>query len=348
MKGQAIFQLLMLLREETDENHRLTQQNLLDRMKQRYDVQLNRRTLKVYLDALAEAGYSLCSTKKQRTLPDGSVETMHTDWYMEPQFEPGELRMMTDLLSAMPSLPDKQRNMLVDKLTQGASPTYRESAQESHVVYLHAPAAKQMLYTVEVLCEAITRNCTVQFRYGNYVLNEDGEPVLQPRTRSDGSVREYLVSPYEIVVSHGKYYLMCCKEPHRTVSHYRIDHIMDIRLTEQFERMPLSETLEQSTEHPRDLAEQLYMYSGSSVPCKFLADINIIGDVLDWFGDDATFEQTIQDQVIVHVRTNPTALHHWALQYGDYVTVLEPVSLREAIGKTVHRLARAYEDKLAN
>lgn len=345
MKGQAIFQLLSVLQEETDENHRFTQQMLLDRMQKRFDTKLNRRTLKVYLDALDEAGFTLCSAKKNRTNPDGTVETVQTDWYLEPQFEPGELRMLTDLLSAMPSLPDAQRDTLISKLTTHASPTFQQSAANSSMIYLHTPAAKQLLYTVELLCEAISKNCTVQFQYGNYVLDALNRPQLQPRERSDGTVREYLVSPYEIVISHGKYYLICCKEPHRSISHYRIDRIMNIRLNEEFERLPLTETTEGGTgfEHPKMFAEQLYMYSGMPVTCKFRADNQIIGDVIDWFGDSASFEPDFDRRhVNVTVEAQPTALHHWALQYGDHVTVQEPKSLRDLIRDTVQQLSKEY------
>ena len=87
MKGQLIFQLLTLLQEETDEAHRLSQQAISERIQARYGVKINRRTLKTYLDELTAAGYPLCSTKKTRTLPDGTTETLQTDWYLEPQFE---------------------------------------------------------------------------------------------------------------------------------------------------------------------------------------------------------------------------------------------------------------------
>ena len=346
MKGQAIFQLLTILQEETDENNRFTQQMLLERMQERFGTKMNRRTLKVYLESLDEAGFTLCSTKKQRVNPDGTTETVQTDWYLEPQFEPGELRMLTDLLSAMPSLPDSQRDTLIKKLTAHASPTFRKSAAKSGIIYLHTPAAKQLLYTVEILCEAVTKNCTVQFQYGNYVLNQENQPILQPRKRSDGSAREYLVSPYEIVISHGKYYLVCCKEPHRSISHYRIDRIMNIRLNEEFERLPLADTTEGDTdfEHPKMLAEQLYMYSGSPVTCEFQADRAIIGDVIDWFGESAAFEPAKEPELVhVTVQTQPTALHHWALQYGDRVTVTAPESLRATIQSTVSRLSNAYK-----
>ena len=342
MKGQVIFQLLKLLQEETDEEHRMSQQMIAERMQARYGIKMNRRTLKTYLDDLTAAGYPLCSSKKNRTLPDGTTEILQTDWYIEPQFEASELRLLTDLLTAMPAVPETQKEALLRKLMQHSSPMSRQAQSEQQMVYLHTPPAKQLLYSVEILCEAIRRNRVVSFQYCTYQLDENDIPVQVPRCRSTGDAREYLVSPYEIAVSHGRYYLICCKEPHRTVSHYRIDRITDIRIIEQFERLP-AEELSDSHTLPENLAEQLYMYSGEMITCEFLAEQRILGDILDWFGSGAEIRRAEQAFLLhVTVRVHPTAMQHWALQYGQYVTVLEPESLRCSLAEIVHALAKRY------
>lgn len=342
MKGKAIFQLLTILREETDDEHRLSQQALSERMFSRYGVRLNRRTLKSYLDDLIEAGYSLNATKKQRILPDGSEETMLTDWYLDPQFEVSELRLLCDMLSGMASIPEAQREALTKKLMQFAPPSFPKQTASYPITYLHTPPAQQMLFSVELLCEAMNRNCMVSFHYGTYVMNSSGEPELRPRTREDGTIREYLVSPYEIVVSHGRYYLICCKEPYRTCSNYRIDRMIEMTLHEDFTRLPLDE-LDSQSELPHLLAEQLYMYSGEAEEICFLADRRILGDVLDWFGTDLQIETAPASNLIqVTVHVHPTAMQHWALQYGKYVTVISPESLRAELAEVAADLAKRY------
>lgn len=341
MKGEAIFRLLTILQEETDEQHRLSQQALAERMEQRFGISMNRRTLKSYLDELIAVGYPLNATAKQRILPDGAVETMLTDWYLEPQFEISELRILCDLLAAMPAIPESQRNALTEKVMKLAPPTFQQSHSGEKITYLHIPPAQQMLYTIEQLCEAIRKNCMVSFQYGSFVLDQDNQPVLQPRMRENGTIREYLVSPYEIVVSHGRYYLICCKEPYREISHYRIDRIKEMKLMEDFESLPLSET--NGSEYPKQLAEQLYMYSGATEEITFLADTKILGDILDWFGTDVRFKagekvNTVEATVHVH----PTAMTHWALQYGKYVTILQPESLRDEIIATAQTILNKY------
>lgn len=341
MKGEVIFQLLTILREETDEQHRLSQQALAERMEQRFGINMNRRTLKSYLDKLVSAGYPLNASTFQRTQPDGTVENMATDWYLEPLFEISELRLLCDMLAAMPAIPETQRDTLMQKLIRFAPPTFRQSHSEQEITYLHTPPAKQLLFSIEQLCEAIRKKCMVSFQYGSYVLNENNVPVLMPRMRENGTVRKYMVSPYEIVVSHGRYYLLCCKEPYREISHYRIDRITEMKLLENFECLPLSET--KGKKYPQQLAEQLYMYSGDAETVTFLAEMNVLGDVLDWFGTDLQIKAGERvNTVEITVQVHPTAMLHWALQYGKYITVLKPESLREQIAQTAHEIMEKH------
>ncbi len=342
MKGQHLFQLLTILQEETDAQNRMSQQTIAERMLTRFGVKLNRRTLKSYLDEIAEAGFPLNSTKKSRILPDGTTEIMQTDLYLEPQFEASELRLLTDLIAAMPTIPPAQREELTKKLVMHSSPTSQLAQSEQPLVYLHTVPAKQLLYSVEILCEAIRRNRMVKFRYCTYQLDDNYMPVAVPRHRKTGEIREYLVSPYEIAVSHDKYYLICCKEPHQTISNYRIDRITDVVIMEQFERLPI-DRLSGERSLPANLAEQLYMYSGDTVACEFLADAKILGDILDWFGDSAVIRPGKNpEQLHITVHVHPTAMQHWALQYGEWVTVLAPASLRGQIAEIVRSLAARY------
>ena len=342
MKGQTIFQLLTLLQEETDEQHRLSQQAISERMFARFGIKVNRRTLKGYLDDLIEAGFPLSTSKKTRTLPDGSTEVLQSDWYMEPRFELSELRLITDLLAAMPAVPKSQKDALIEKLMTHASPLNRQAQPDQKLVYLDAQPAQQLLYSVDILLEAIRRNKMVRFLYCSYQLDENNKPVLIARRTSEGTEREYLVSPYEIAVSHGRYYLMCCKEPYRSVAHYRIDRITEIEIIDEFDRLPLDRL---NTEHtlPENLAEQLYMYSGDTITCEFLADMRILGDILDWFGASAKISRTEHPaQLLVQVHVHPKAMQHWALQYGEWVTVLSPDEFCAELSEMIASLAKRY------
>ena len=345
-KRLAVLYLLQILRTETDASHRMTQKQLMERLSERFNVQINRRTLKTHLSDLLSAGYALNYSECSRTGANGKTEPLLTDWYMEPDFEASELQMLIDLLSELSTLPESQRIDLQQKLTMLSPIDARKKAAHIQPVSAHYPAAPQLLYSVELLSEAIERNCMVEFSYGTYRLDAKNKPKLLPRTLANGTDRSYIASPYEILISHGRYYLLCCKSPYHSLASYRIDRMIDLRLVPELPRTPLCAVegvRGGKIDVPQHLAEHLYLYSGETVECTFLADSSILSDIVDWFGLDAKIEPAEQsDRLIVTIQVHPTAMHHWALQYGDYVEVLSPVEIRSQIAYTVRKLAEKY------
>lgn len=67
------------------------------------------------------------------------------------------------------------------------------------------PSNKQLFYTIDVLDEAITKKKKVMFEYCSY----DVDKQMHPRKREDGTVRQYIVSPYQLAATNGRYYLIC-------------------------------------------------------------------------------------------------------------------------------------------
>ena len=122
--------------------------------------------------------------------------------------------------------------------------------------------------------------------------------------------------------------------------------MMEMQIHEDFTRLPLEE-LESRTAYPQQLAEQLYMYSGNTEEVCFLADSCILSDVLDWFGSEIRIEPAMRPNLLrITVQVHPTAMQHWALQYGKYVTVLSPESLRMELAEIAAKLSKRYKEEL--
>ena len=65
----------------------------------------------------------------------------------------------------------------------------------------------------------------------------------------------------------------------------------------------------------------------------------------DWFGDTFRYERTEAEPPygdIVQVRCSPFAMVNWALQYSDWVEVLEPEAVRKQVVKKIKNLNRKY------
>lgn len=74
-----------------------------------------------------------------------------------------------------------------------------------------------------------------------------------------------------------------------------------------------------------------------------LAAESLINELVDWFGEDfRIYEKYPDNQVMVSLKCNEHAFFYWALQYGPYVEVMEPASLRNRIADAISEMNEKY------
>ncbi len=332
VKKLIIMNILDILRRYSDEDHRLSQKDIVEILRNEYDMSIERKSVRRNILNLMECGYEIEYSESVRLVPNrktGEPEESYiwSDFYLVREFADSELRLLIDGLLFSKHIPYSQCKELVEKL-EGLSNIYFQS-RVRHIRTMPdaMPPNKQLFYTIGILDEAISRNKQVSFHYGAYGLDKK----LHPRN-SDGAVKDYIVTPYQIAAANGRYYLIGNTAPHDNVSHYRLDRIMDVRLLDTAARPASSvEGLERGLNLPKHMAEHLYMFSGESAPVTFRMKKHILNDVIDWFGTDVTFSDESGDEVTARVEVNLKAMKLWAIQYGPYVTVLSPLSLAEQV-----------------
>ena len=92
------------------------------------------------------------------------------------------------------------------------------------------------------------------------------------------------------------------------------------------------------------MAEHIYMFSGSSIRVKLLAPATMMDELIDWLGKDFKIKGTNKEnQIEVTLNCNEDSMFFWALQYGPYVEVLEPESLRTRLKDSIQGMAKKYE-----
>ena len=180
---------------------------------------------------------------------------------------------------------------------------------------------RQLFYNIELLDEAISKNRKVSFRYVEYQTDKK----LHEKRRPDGSVREYVVTPYQMAAREGKYYLICNYDKYDDISNYRMDRIRDIRILGEPGK-PFSE-LKWSGSRELDLEEYMkehvYMYSGENIHVKFRIVKPMITDVIDMFGKDVIFSDEDETHVTVSAKINERAMERFARNFAPAVEVLQ-------------------------
>ena len=335
-----ILNIFDILKKHSDVEHRLSVKEIGERLEDEYSQKVDRKAIKRNLMNLLEFGYDIEYSETIRINKWGEEESIYSDWYLNQEFTDAELRMLIDGLLFSKHIPYKQCKGLVEKL-EGLSNNYFK-AKVKHVRNMpeNQPENKELFYTIEILDEAISKRKKVTFQYNDYGIDKK----RHPRTDKDGTVKKYKVSPYQMAATNGRYYLICNSDTYLDSSNFRIDRISNIQITgEPVKPMKEVTDLKEGLNLPKIMAEHIYMFTGKSVRVKFKASKSIVGDILDWFGQDVKFAEEAESQVMVTVNVDKQAMFFWALQYGQYVEVVSPVDLREWIGKTVQEMAKKYE-----
>ena len=316
--------ILDILKRYSDEEHHLTQQEVMKLLKREYGMECDRRSVKNNVEYLNELGYEI-------PYDDGY-------WLVTREFEDAELRVLIDSVLSSKSITNKQAKELISKLEKMSSRYFEPKV--SHVCAAETTARtdnKQVLYTVSALNDAIEQKKKVHFKHGRY-----GTDMELHKRKAD-----YIINPYQMIVANSRYYLLGNVDKYDDISYYRIDKILDLEILDE-RRKPQEQVkgLEHGLDLPKHMAEHVYMYCGPSSPIKLRCTKSTIDSLVDWFGKDIRIleQNDDRDEITVRIHCNENAMFYGALQYGAYVEVLEPKELRKDISKAVHEMCEKYDD----
>ena len=99
---------------------------------------------------------------------------------------------------------------------------------------------------------------------------------------------------------------------------------------------------------PKHMAEHAYMFSGESSDITILAEKHLMSELVDWFGKKFRIIEETDDMIRVRVKCNENAMRYLALQYGPYMEVISPGSLRDRIADDVAKMAVKYGKDIEN
>jgi len=336
-KKLLILQILEILRRFSDDRNPLTQAQIAELLRRHYGVACDRKSVKRNIDALLDMNIDLGSQSHPRRLGDGEETVAHSSWHYIHEFTEAELHLIINSILFSRSIPTSQCLKLIEKLKGLASVHF--DPHEKHIRPLPCKSIenKQLLFTIEMLDEAIDQQRQVVFNYLNYGV--DKKPYVR-KTKS-GEPQIYTANPYHMAVANGRHYLICTTEPACKVFHLRLDRIANIEITDTSAK-PRSSVKELNKALPEYLAEHIYMFTGDRVKAEFLIDEGLIIDVLDWFGADATMRKSINGKVRVKVDVNEQAMFFWALQYGLSAEIIKPEGLRARLRAAAEEMAKKY------
>lgn len=347
-KKLVILYILDILQKYTDEEHRLSQKEIQNILKREYEMTVDRKAVKRNLLNLIEYGSNIeyrevsrkdIFRKKDSVSYKGTSDfanqeiseddLLWTDFYLKQKFTNEELRLLIDSLLFSKHIPYSQAKELIKKLESLSNIYFKSCSQYIYPLPVERTDNKQVFYNIAILDDAIRKKKKVLFEYAEYHTDKK----MHLKKREDGSVREYIITPYQMAVQEGKYYLICNYDKYDDISNYRVDRIRNIQILE--EKGKPFETLKWSGHQPMNLneymKEHVYMYSSENAFVKFRIVKAMISDVIDLFGKGVNFSEETDTHVSVSVHVNERAAEQFAKNYAPDVVILQPKRLRDNI-----------------
>lgn len=343
-KKMLILYILDILQKYTDRDHRLSQKEILKILERDYSMKADRKSIRSNILNLIEAGYAVDYkevSRSNRNPKTGEIEdnSLYTDYYLVKDFDDSELRLLIDSLLFSKHIPYNQCKNLIGKLEGLSSKYFRAKVKHIRTLPINCTNNKRLFYVIEILDEAVNNNKQVKFSYGYYGTDKK----LHPTTNEDGTVHEYIVNPYQMVATNGRYYLIANYDKYDNISHYRVDRIIDIEVLEtpQKPKKEIKE-VENGFDLPSYMSEHIYMFSGASGNVTFRFKKYLLNDVIDFFGSELSFFDEKEDTVCARVRVNLSAMRKWAVQYALHAKILTPSSLAEGVKSDLVKAIENY------
>lgn len=321
-KKLAILRIWQILRQHSDYDHPLKQEDIINYLNKEYGIQMERKAVGKNIADLRDAGIEIGSCRA------GSyIDTR--------EFEDSELRLLIDGVLQSKYITAKHSKDLIERLCGLSNKYFRSHVKNVYSVNDWGKTENQALfYNIDVVDEAIATGKQVQYDYNKYGVDAKLHKSSFQR-----------VSPYQLILHNQRYYLMGYSDYWGNMTFHHLDRISNMRLYDK-PATPITSVkgYENGIDFKKIASTMPYMYTDTPERIEFIADEYIVDQIIDWFGKDIKMS-TLPDnekKVKVELFASPNAMELWALQYLNYVEVTKPASLRERIKTNLAEAIKKY------
>lgn len=322
-KKLTILRILDILKEYSDYDHPLKHEDIINYLSSLYDIEIDRKTVGRNITYLKDAGYEIASTRK------GS--------YLEVRdFDDSELHMLIDGILSSKYITANHSKDLIERICNLSNKYFKASVKHIYSINEWSKTDNQdVFYNIELIDEAIEKKCQIAYEYNKYGIDK----------KLHKSSYQY-VSPYQMILHNQHYYLMAYSEYWKNIVFHRLDHISNMVIKEDKNATPLRSIkgYENGIDYKQFSQSMPYMFADKIETICFDANISIIDQIIDWFGNDVKINKDENDEKLIHVevKASQTAMYYWAIQYVNYVKVTYPVTLKEKIKESLIKAIEKY------
>ncbi|MBQ1826478.1 MAG: WYL domain-containing transcriptional regulator, partial [Erysipelotrichaceae bacterium] len=303
----------LILRDYSDENHILTQNEIAEIMERDYGITLDRRTIYRNIELLQEYGCRVSSYEENKK-----------GYYLKQRvFSPDEAYLACNLIRTTPYLSSSDKKRVEQEVFQSQSKyTRKELARAIYLNTLTPELPNDTLRKMRTINGAIASRKVISFDYPN----------KQNR-------KEYLrrfCSPYQLIHYRGKLFLTGFKSLENVPVCLEVSKMLNIRR---------DNTIPYET--PDEKLMEYDVYPFASKPFNAAEREETIlrcsrekgEEIAEFFTHETTIEQLENDNVLIRTKVQSEVILKYLLENLQEVELIAPKHLRNEL---ISRIASAY------
>ncbi len=317
---QKLFRILEILLRETDDEHGLSVNEIIDRLSE-YGISAERKSIYDDFATLGELGFDVTHT--QTKPPKYMIE--------EKIFELAELKMLVDAVQASKFITAKKSREIIEKLERFSS-TYhsRELSRQIYVEDRVKTINPASIYSIDEIHKTINENKKLTFKYFDF--NGEKQKVL----RHGGA--PYTVTPQALIWDDEKYYLVAYDEAAGHIKNFRVDKMQDVAAIDA-----AATVISDKKFNPADYSRKIFgMYGGREELVTIECRDSLAGPMIDRFGTDPVFIKTdFGFKFSMRVMVSPT-FFAWVLGFGADIRIISPAKVVDEFLSNLREISDNY------
>lgn len=320
-KPIKILEVMRLLETETDDEHALSVQDIINALKQK-GLESERKSIYTYINHLEAFGLDIITTKE-------SANYYHIGNRL---FQLPELKLLVDAVQFSKFITKEKSKELIEKLQSLTSVHEAKKLIRDDLTTDRLKAKNSSIYlNVDAIHEAILTQNRLKFRYFEYDLEKN--IVYRKNGESYTMIPEFLCWDDE------KYYCVMYSESHEDHVIFRVDKMRDVMVLDS------PHTKERKKEDLEKYCTRLFsMFQGEEKQVTLRFSNDLVTVVLDRFGLDTELmdQGNGSFQIEVNLIISQTFLS-WMFQFEDKAKIIGPIEVVDLARSMLSKTLSQYE-----
>jgi len=317
-----ILYVYLVLRKHSRSDRHLNASQIAQYVKREFNMteEPNRKTIYSHLSQLQElSDLGLLDWELIAEYRNSKVQ----GHYLVPEFTKAEIKLLCDAVISSRFISKAYSKDLIYKLSK----TWNEDLERKYTHMLEFKGNDWRNYnaaffdSIGELTNAIDLGVKVKLQYMTYDVTKQ---LIPKYSEDDGYI---IVSPYHLVWAVNHYYLFGNLEASQQRRFLRVDKVRNVTLMseQKVEPLPPHFNIDEYTRN------QAFMFGGENERILFRGQMRILGQVIDFFGQDVEIRPLDTEYFDAVVITSIDSIKYWILQYISAIDHIRPRKLNDII-----------------